>query len=159
MSYQKYTKSKLTFEFAETFSALAANADKILRLPVQNAQGFFGAWLSLKLKITNGGTANLFLFEGSSGTNGAAVTPLNKSRLDTPPTCPVPIFVVTAPTDGTQLTTEACSLSQPAEVEGYLLKPNTNYIVRVAPTGNPNGTFKLCLNVAPSFDYLYKQDY
>lgn len=155
MSYDdRYSVSKQRFIFAETFTALAANADRIIRTPAASSS-FFGCWVSLSAKVTNAGSVTLQLFDGSSGTNGSQLTPLCTSRLDTPAACPVTLFVVTVPTDGTQLNIQAGSLSQPAVICGYILKPASNYIVRVAPTNTPTGVLTFDFKVAPTFNYLY----
>lgn len=151
----RYIKGKQAYTFSEVFTALAGNQDRIIRLPAQS-NTFFGCWLDLTVKVVNAGSVNLFLFDGSSGTNGTQFTPLNRMRLDIPPSCPVTLFAVTVPTDGTQLNVQAAAASQPAEVCGYVLKPATNYIVRLAPTSTPTGSVTFDFRIIPNFDFIYK---
>lgn len=157
MSDYDYIKSKLAFEYSETFSALAANRELHIKLPAANSVTFFGAWLSADVKVTNAGSGVLTLIESiATAGDGDAIAPVCKSRLDTPPASPVPCFhTPTTPTGGTTIATAAASLSQPGEVCNFILKPATNYLLRLAPTSTPTGVLRFCLKVIPNYDWLY----
>jgi hypothetical protein len=157
-----YIKSKLAFEYSETFAGLGANRDIHLKLPAQTANeaqtGFFGAWLFACGKLT-AGTALLSLTEAiATAGDGTPIVLLNKNRLDTPMTSVVGAFhTPTTPTGGTQLQIAAGAVSEPAELCAWILKPGVNYLLRLAGTA-ASGTLGFKLKQIPNFDFLYKKE-
>ncbi len=153
----KYLLSKLEFEYAETFATLAANLEFVFRTPAPSAT-FIGCKLEAYCAITKAASSVvLSLTEGVTATDSVAVVPLNKHRLDTPPACPVPVNKnVVGATGGTLLTAKAAALSAPACLGGYILKPSTVYLVKLAQSGSPDGSITFGLCVIPSLDYLNK---
>jgi hypothetical protein len=160
MSEWNAIKSKLAFGYSEVFSGLAADLEFIFRVPTASPV-FFGVALEACAKVTSSGSLVMTLFEGATATDAVAVVPLNRSRLDTPPACPVPVNKNTVPAGvaGTALNRAAASLSSPGEIKKYILKPGTNYLVRLTPTTTPTGVISFELCSIPNFDYLYKAQY
>lgn len=158
-----YIKSKLAFNYSETYTALAANREFHLKLPAQSSNaaqsGFFGAWLFAEATVTNAGSVVLSLTEAiATAGDGTPITLVNLNRLDTPMASLVPAFhTPTTPTGGTVLQSAAGALSEPAQLCAWILKPATNYLIRVAPTGTPNGAVNFKLKQIPNFDFLYQK--
>lgn len=150
----KYLLSKLEYSFSQDITALAGTQAIALNLPAASA-AFFGAKLEACVTLT-AGTAVLTLIEAATATDGAATTPLNKMRIDTPPVSPVPCFAATVIVGGTSLAKEAAAVSQPAEICGWILKPGVKYILQCVGAGPASGVLSLGLCVIPNFDYLYK---
>jgi hypothetical protein len=55
------------------------------------------------------------------------------------------------------LQVSAGAVSEPAETCAWILKPATNYLVRLTVTAG-TGAFNFKLKQIPNFDYLYKKD-
>lgn len=158
------TIAKLSYCHAEALGALAgAGVVKLLiKCPAASAT-FQGAWLEALASVfgtTGSGASLVEVVETPTTTvDGTARTPQNKSRLDTPPACPVPVFLNTDAAGGTQLDRGDAMVSQPWKSECWLLKPSTNYLVRITNQSGgalTNGTLKLCLSMIQGqvVDYL-----
>lgn len=157
-----YIKSKLAFEYSETFTALTGTRDLYLKLPAQSSNaaqtGFFGAWLFAYARLT-AGTATLTLTENpTTGGDGTPIVLLNKNRLDTPMTSLVPAFhTPTTPAAGTQLQIAAGAVSEPADLCAWILKPGVNYWLRLTGAGAAAGVLGFKLKQIPNYDFLYQK--
>lgn len=153
----KYDLAKLSFSVEQASAALGAGSsvNLLVKCPAASAQ-FYGAWLALCAMAA--GLHDVFLFQGpTTSLDGSALTPQNRNRLDTPPSCPVQVFNgPTISVDGTQLTTGKAALSQNFDSGYWLLKPGTNYLVRITNTtaGALASVLGLKLAVVPNSDFL-----
>lgn len=158
-----YIKSKLAYNYSESFAALTGDRDFHIKLPAQTANaaqsGFFGAWFYACAKLT-AGTALLSLTESiATGGDGTPIVLRNLNRLDTPPNAVVLAFhTPTTPTGGTQLQISAGAVSEPAELCKWILKPGINYLLRLTGAGAAAGSVNFKVKQVPNFDYLYKKD-
>lgn len=164
MSSIKQTIAKLQYVHAEAAGALANAAliKLLLKCPAASTS-FQGAWLKACASVfgTTGSGASLIEVVETPATSvdGTARTPQNKSRLDTPPTSPVTVFLNTDATGGTQLDRGDAMVSQNWESCYWLLKPATNYLVRLTNQSGgtlTNGTLKVELGMIQGqvVDYL-----
>lgn len=157
-----YIKSKLAYNYSESFTGLTGNRDFLVKLPAQTADatksGFFGAWFTACAKLT-AGTALLSLTEAIVTVgDGTPIVLSNLHRLDTPMTSLVPCFhTPDTPSGGTQLQVSAGAVSEPAELCKWILKPGVDYMLRMTGTGAA-GALSFKLKQIPSFDYLYQKD-
>lgn len=172
----KSTISSLEFVLSEINAALATgtNMDLLLKVPAAvvppQAAGvspFFAAYLDLSASLQPAAAANqafgqITLFEApTSSADGAARTPqcLNRGVFGGVPTSQVVVSsgpTVSAP--GTQLESSYLTWNEHWESECWLLKPATNYLVRLTNTTATVAilaSIKLDLCIVPLKDVLY----
>jgi hypothetical protein len=153
----RLTKSKLAFHHSEVINSLGAglSVTLLVKCPAASAQ-FAGAWLDVAASANQPGTVTVFEAPTTSA-DGSGRTPRSTNRLDTPPSCPVAVSAApTVSNDGTALDNGRFALSAPHHSEPVLLKPGTNYLVRLTNTSGvaSSGVLALGLGVMPNVDYL-----
>lgn len=168
--------SSLEFVHSEINAALATgtNLDLLIKVPAAvippQAAGvapFFAAYLDLDLRVEPSAAANqafsqVTLFEApTTSADGTQRTPqcTNRGVFGSVPTCAVQVFSgPTSSAQGTQLESSFVTWNEHWESECWLLKPATNYLVRV---NNTTATvailaaLKACICVIPLKDTLY----
>jgi hypothetical protein len=160
----KTSIAKLDFVHAEALGALANGSlvRLLLKCPVASAS-FTGAWLKVCASVfgtTGSGSSLIEVVETpTTSVDGTARTPQCTSRLDTPPASSVPVFLNTEATGGTALDRGDAQVGQSWESSHWLLKPATNYLVRLTNQSGGalvNGTLKLKLSMVSAniSDYL-----
>lgn len=137
------TVAKLDFKASASDATLAAGASitMLLKCPA----GIFGADLKVQASTTAAGSVSLFEAPTTSA-DGTANPAECMSRLDTPPACPVLISLgPTVSDDGTLLERGSTALGDRFGSEAWLLKPGTNYLVRL--TNNSGAPCSAVLSV------------
>lgn len=153
-------KSKLAFIHSEAVVSLGigANVTFLLKCPAASQQ-FIGAFLDVEASANRDGTVRVFEAPTTSA-DGSARTPQCLNRLDTPPSCAVAVSAApTVSNDGTELERGIVGLSASyVTSEPWVLKPGTNYLVRLTNTSGVASTVALSvgLGIIPSLDYLLK---
>lgn len=161
MGEYRYLLSKLEFAHTKPSASLAdaANSDVLIRLPAQS-DVFFGAWLDVCAKVGNGVATVLVSEAPTNSATGSAGTPVNRSRLDTPPASVVSVFDGSTITGtGTKLHEGIATPSVKYKSGCWLLKPGTDYLVRLTNvTGGATAIralISLGLKRVQTKDYLY----
>jgi hypothetical protein len=152
-------KSKLAFNHSESVSlGIGASVTLLLKCPAASQQ-FIGAFLDVTASASQNGEVRVFEAPTTSA-DGSARTPECLNRLDTPLPCSVAVSAgPTVTDDGTELERGIVGLSARYETsEPWLLKPGTNYLVRLSNTSGVASTVVLSvgLGIIPSLDYLLK---
>lgn len=151
----KTSIAKLDFVHAEPLGALAnaALVKLLIKCPAASAS-FTGAWLKACASVfgsTGSGSSLIEVVETpATSIDGSAAAPRCTSRLDTPPSSPVAVFLNTDATGGTAMDRGDAQVGQSWESSHWLLKPGTNYLVRLTNQSGGalvNGTLKLKLGV------------
>jgi hypothetical protein len=164
--YLNYILSKQEFSHCEPLGALANAAliKVLLKLPAQSA-AFFGAILDVEVHAfggTAGGASLCELVETpTTSADGTARTPTNKNRLDTPSSTTISTFLNTDATAGTVMRQGIAALSQNWCSGCFVLKPATNYLVRVTNQSGAaliNGMICLNMRQIPNFDQMYRKN-
>jgi hypothetical protein len=161
----KTVLAKLDFTLAQPLTGLAnAGLVRLLIKCPAVAANFQGAWLKVEGTVfgaTGAGSCLIEVFETPTlVTDGVAATPQNRSRIDTPPVCPVPVFVNSdIAVGGTALDRGYAAVSQEWCSEHWLMKPGVNYFVRLTNQSGAaltDGALKLNLGIVPVniTDYL-----
>jgi len=163
MSELAYILSKQEYNHTEELGALAnaALVKLLLKMPAAGT-AFFGAILDVDVAAfgtTAGGACLVELVETPAITaDGTARTPQNKNRLDTPVVSTIGVFLNTDGTGGTVLKKGIAVQSQNFCSGCFLLKPATNYLVRVTNQSGgalTNGTITATLRQIPTIDQMY----
>lgn len=163
MSDYKYLLSKQEFTACQQLGALGIGAlSKILlKCPAQSSS-FFAAILECRISAfgaTLGGASLVEVVEApTTSVDGTPLVPLCRNRLDTPPATTVGVFTNTDATVGTVLTQGNAELGQDFCSGCLILKPATNYLIRVTNQSGAaltNGVINVILRPLPNFDQLY----
>lgn len=160
----EFEVSQLSFNRSETNLALANDGLFLLLLKCPAASSTFaGAILDVcasSVGATLGGYSTVEVLETpTTSVNGTAASAISKSRINTPPTCPVTVFLNTDATAGTLLKSGFCALSQDFQSGSYVLKPATNYLVRLTNKSTAAlvaAVISVELKTIPNLDYLYR---
>jgi hypothetical protein len=165
MSEFKLVKSKLLFNVSEQLGALAnaALVKSLIKVPAAATGTLFGAYLNVEVAAfggTAGGASLVEVVEApTTSSDGTARTPVNRSRFDPIPACPITVFLNTDATAGTVMRAGFAELGQNFCSGPFLCKAATNYLVRVTNQSGAaliNGVINLSLAVIPTFDYIYQ---
>jgi hypothetical protein len=144
------------FNHSELNAALATatNLELFLKCPAVSTSFYTAA---LKVRFQSDGLVTCTLAEATAAADGTQRTPRNMNQLGTPPTSPMTVFFTpTTPAIVTTLRTGFAALSQDFCSECWMLKPSTNYLVRIANASGSNRAVAAHLEyvIVPNQDYL-----
>jgi hypothetical protein len=158
----EFDVSQLAFNRTELSTGLTNTSlvKLLLKCPAASTS-FIGAYLTVNVcaaGATLGGYTLVEILETpTTSSDGTAASAVAKNRLGTPPTCPVPVFLNTDATAGTLIKGGYAALGVDFYAEGFILKPSTNYLVRITNQSGANLTaasISVEIGAIPTVDYF-----
>lgn len=137
--------------------AISTNHDLFFKCPAVS-NSFYAA--ALKAEFQSDGLVTCSLFQATASGDGTGQTVFNKNQIGTPPTSPATVFLtptgLSAQSAANTLVQGLATLSEDFCTGCWILKPNTNYVIRIANGAAAQRAVAVQLDwtVIPNQDFL-----